>query len=131
MYKRGPFKARFTYRTVMMTPRPATLPEYKFWLLVLAHELMHVVGLRTDTFRWGFGWSSNPWPQRTTWTIGSASSDSEERVAERGAELIAEWLGLDAHDDSWREVLGDITEDEAAAASFRFSFVLNLVNHPV
>lgn len=123
LYKVAPRGGLFAYRTVMMRPRPRGLADYQFWLLVLAHELIHVLGFRTGTFRWGPGWGTPSWSQETQWTAGSVSSDSEERVAELGAELLMDRLGVAVRDPSWRQVLGDPSPEEVDLAVQRVAFL--------
>lgn len=127
VYEVGPFLDRFVYRTVMMRKRPGGLEDYQFWLLVLSHELMHVIGMVRGTFRWGTVYETG-----TAWfqgprTRGTTSSDSEERIAELGSEHLAAWLGISAYDPTWRDTLGDPMLDECREVDDRVAFVIGLL----
>ena len=106
------------YQTVMMRAKPSNLDEFKYWLGVLAHEIMHVVGYVCHTTVEG--------PQECAWTIGTASSDAEERAAEVGAQLLVEALGLEYIDDGASVALGSFTTQDGDEAASRVAFVLKL-----
>lgn len=104
------------YRTIMLRPKPRGLDDLRMLLLVLAHELVHVLGMRTGTFRWGH-------EHTFTQGVDTLSSDSEERVAEVGAELLMDRLGVAVRDPSWRQVLGDPSPEEVDLAVQRVAFL--------
>lgn len=112
---------RFRIRTIRM--RPKHNMEHDYWLLVLSHEIMHATGHALGSFRWG----PHPFPQTTRFTLMTESSESEERVAEVGAELLTSRLGLNVSDE-WRDNIGNPTDGEIEEATRRVEHVLSLVS---
>lgn len=106
-------------RMLRMAPRASLAPDY--WLYVLCHEMMHAAGQNLGTFRTG----PHPYTQTTRFTLMTDSSESEERVAELGAELLTARLGLTVGDD-WRDNIGHPTDDEVEEATRRVEYILSL-----
>lgn len=103
------------WRAIYMAPRDRFLSAAEY-LFVLAHETIHAVG-RNLRRPWG-GRSS------TNWTFNTTSSDSEERVAELGANLLMMIFNIDYERYAFRDELGRENDDELLEAYTRVSYLL-------
>lgn len=90
------------------------------FLYVLAHEMTHAAGVNLRSDR-----HSGQWKSSTAWTFGTTSCDSEERIAEVGANALMQIFSVDISSWSFRETLGHETEDEVLEAKRRVHYMLS------
>jgi len=85
------------WRAIFMPPE-WSFPSRADYATCLLHEALHATGHVLGTIRWGRDYGD--------------SARSEERVAEWGSLIVAEWFGLDPQPSPWVAGLGQMTDDE-------------------
>ena len=92
-------------------------PSLPDWLGVLAHEIVHVTGHLLNSYSGGVMRHD-----------GVESTEFEERVAETGAEILMDRLGVTFKDTRWRVWWGTPMDDEVEEATRRVEHILSLIS---
>lgn len=87
------------------------------FLFVMAHEMIHAVGFNLGSVREGVS--------STNWTFGTTSCDSEERVADLGANLLMQIFDVDFESYDFRELVGVENDEETLEARARVSYLVS------
>lgn len=104
------------WRAIYLAPLEVFDDPEQF-LFVMAHEMIHAVGFNLGSVREGVS--------STNWTFGTTSCDSEERVADLGANLLMQIFDVDFDSYDFRELVGVENDEETLEARARVSYLVS------